>query len=116
MRGVPSPWEALILAAAGWRVWHLLAIDAILDPLRDRVFYPAPSGPSGGRTLLVEEAADAERWPRILKFVECPYCFGFWVTAALWLAWTIEPWALIAAAPFALHTGMLTVERIVSGE
>lgn len=92
---VPDPWEFVILAAAAWRIWHLLAVDAILDPVRDRIF------------------RYGDRHEKALTFLECPYCAGFWITALWWAVWTQTDWALVVAAPFALHAGMLTVERIL---
>lgn len=112
VRGVPDPYEAALILAAGWRVWHLLAIDAILDPVRDRLFYPHEKGKSAG--LIVE--GEYERWPRIVTWLECPYCAGFWVTALVWATWAATPWALVVWTPFALHTGMVTVEKYVGFE
>lgn len=79
---VPDLWSFVILALAAWRTWRLLADDVILEPLRRRAFH-------GRQGLAV--------------FAECPFCLGFWVSVAWWLAWEAWPhWTLVAATPFAL--------------
>lgn len=101
MRAVPDPWVALVIVAAGWRLWHLVAVDTILDRPREWFFYEA----------------EAEKHPKLLLFVECPFCAGFWITVVCWLAWVITPEALWVLTPFALHTGMLAIEKLMdSGE
>jgi hypothetical protein len=52
--------EFLILTAAAYRTWRLLAFDTILDIPRQHV-----------------QGA-------VRRFLECPWCAGFWITAA-WL-------------------------------
>ncbi len=80
---VPNWWEAFLLFAAAYRVWRLLAVDTILDPIRDRLF---PNHLS--------------YWS---VFLSCPWCAGFWVTIAWWAAWEATPhWTLVVAAPWAL--------------
>jgi hypothetical protein len=58
---VPPVWAFILGALAAWRVWKLLSTDDVLDygNLRERV---APEG--------------SER----RKFLDCPYCAGFWVS------------------------------------
>lgn len=89
----PTGWEFLLLALAAWRTWMLLAADTILDPLRDRLL--------PGR-------------PRLLSWLECPYCAGFW-TAAAWAAayWAAGDWALAAATPFALSAAVVFADAAV---
>ena len=57
---VPPGWVFLLGALAAWRIWKLLSTDDVLDygNLRDRA---APEG--------------SER----RKFLDCPYCAGFWI-------------------------------------
>lgn len=94
----------MFIASAGWRIWHLLAIDTILDPVRERLF-----------PVIQDELGDpVVAGKRLLDWIECPYCAGFWVTAAVWLAWVITPWTLVAVAPFAIHTGMIAIEKLLS--
>ncbi|MES2179862.1 MAG: DUF1360 domain-containing protein [Gemmatimonadota bacterium] len=79
---IPNWWAFLLLVLAAYRTWRLLALDTITDPIRHR-FVRAES--------------------KTEEFLQCPYCFGFWVTLAWWLAWVAWPhWSLVVATPFAL--------------
>lgn len=75
---IPAWWPFLLLALAAFRTWRLIAEDTILDGLRERL----PIG---------------------LNFVRCPWCAGFWVSLAWWLAWVAWPHgSLVVAVPFAI--------------
>ena len=79
---VPSWWPFLLLALAAFRTWRLLAEDTILEPLRRRLV-----------------RADSTRE----EFTTCPWCAGFWISLAWWLAWQAWPHAtLVVAVPFAI--------------
>lgn len=79
---VPSWWPFLLLALAAFRTWRLLAEDTILD---------------GPRARLVQ------RMPKGEEFVTCPWCAGFWIALAWWLAWEAWPHGtLVAAVPLAI--------------
>lgn len=79
----PSPWEAVLLAGAAYRLWRLAAEDDITEPLR--VMLPASTD----------------------DFVECPWCLGFWITAGVWGSWQFRPDATVAlAAPLALSAAV----------
>lgn len=90
---VPGWWEALLLALAAFRLWKLLADDAILDRWRDRIM---------------------DGHEKLEEFVLCPWCLGFWITLAGWAAWQAWPHAtLVAATPFALSgaVGLIATHR-----
>jgi len=86
---VPSPYEAVLLALAAWRVWHLIALDDITDRPRRYV--------TDGRD-------------KLLDFIECPFCMGFWVALAWVGAWAVDDevtgWV---ALPFAVNAGVVFV-------
>jgi hypothetical protein len=83
---VPDWWTVVLLWLAAYRVWRLLAHDTILDPIRRRFVR------SDSRTVGLS-----------VDFIECPFCLGFWISLAWWLAWVWQPhWALVIAAPFAI--------------
>lgn len=83
---VPSWWTFLLLALAAWRVFKLFAEDLIIDRARRRL---APA------------ASTRE------VFLTCPYCSGFWIALAWWLAWVAwPPWTLVAATPLALSASV----------
>lgn len=80
---VPGVWGFVLLALAAYRMWKLLADDSILDRPRARALRRV--GDKGELFLI------------------CPWCLGFWLSVAWWLAWVAWPhWALVAAVPFAL--------------
>jgi hypothetical protein len=93
---VPSPFEAVLLALAAWRIWHLIALDDITD--RPRRY--------------VTEGRD-----KLLDFIECPFCMGFWVSLswvgafALWGEGTT--WA---ALPFALNAVVIAMAHWLTSD
>ena len=101
---------ALTLALASWRVWHLLAEDTILEPVRRYV------------TRLPQDWQDGEPLPDtyregVADFVNCPFCLGFWVAlgwVVLYAAWPDA--SLWIAAPFAFNAAAIGAGRILSAE
>lgn len=102
---VPNWYELLLLTGASFRIWRLLAADSILDRPRDwltRSYEYETASPS---TREQEEAISAGYREGLDKFIHCPWCFGFWVIAAVWIAWLIFPTeTLIVSAPLAIGT------------
>jgi hypothetical protein len=97
---IPSPWEALLLAAASYRLWRLLAEDTILQRPRrwimrlDRGWQEGMEIPASYRYALAE-------------FVTCSWCLGLHVSVLVWLAWQIEPqWAIVISVPLAISTAV----------
>ena len=85
----PQPWAFALLALAAFRVWKLVADDAILDRPRD--------------WLLTRAGTSSE----LAVFLVCPWCLGAWVATAWWASWWAWPhWTLVAAAPFALSAAV----------
>lgn len=78
----------LLIALAAWRVWRLIAVDTITEPLRYRLAYDG----------------------HLANFISCPWCLGFWITVAAtglywWLGnsgWSIVEAVLVAFAASAL--------------
>lgn len=90
---VPGWWETLLLVAATYRVWRLVAFDTVTDGVRARVF-PASKRP-GGELV--------RRWQRWLEFLQCPWCAGFWLSLAAWGAWQLWPHGtMVVAAPLVI--------------
>ena len=93
---MPSPYEAILLGLAAWRVWHLIAHDDLTEPLRRHV--------TDGREKLTE-------------FVECPYCLGWHLSLVVYLFWLWLPTAtLYVCIPFALNAGVITLQRVLSSD
>lgn len=96
----PSPWVALVLAAASFRIWRLIAVDTILERPRRHIArlpqnwvegQPIPKNYRGG----------------LAEFLLCPWCCGFWISLAIWGAWEIEPhWIEILMMPFAISAAV----------
>lgn len=92
---IPNWYALVLLALAAYRLWRLLALDTILDRPRHR---------------LVRAESKRE------EFLQCPFCFGAWITVGWWLAWVAWPhWTLVVAVPFAISAlvgivGALTSE------
>jgi hypothetical protein len=64
---VPSWWEFVLLTAASYRLWRLVAIDTIADRPRDWLL----------------DRLD-EKWEIGLV---CPWCSGFWICLGVWGLW-----------------------------
>lgn len=93
---MPSPYEAVLLALAAWRVWHLIALDDITD--RPRRY--------------ITEGRD-----KLLDFIECPYCGGFWLSLAVYLFWLWLPTeTMYACLPFALNVGLIATYKLLNDE
>lgn len=75
---MPTPFEAVLLGLAAWRVWHLLAKDDITEPLRDRL---------------------PERFD---EFIGCPFCLGFWIALGWICMFAITPQTIWPALAFAV--------------
>lgn len=75
-----------MLAAAAYRLWRAAAEDTITDRPRDRL---------------------VEGRPGLDDFIACPWCLGFWISAATWAAYQRAPERTVAlAAPWAISTAV----------
>ena len=97
---IPSLYAFALLALAAFRSWVLLARDDITKNLRQWMFL---------RTGGVVNAARSAFW---WEFVQCPWCFGFWIAIAWYIAWLIwATGALVLAVPFALSAVVALIEE-----
>jgi hypothetical protein len=89
---IPTWWEFLLLSLAAWRTFQLLAFDDILARPRRYVM----------------------RWS---EFLECPYCFGAWLSLGWFTAWEVWPHGtLVVSVPLALSTALISVAKFLSLE
>lgn len=94
---VPDWWEFLLLALAVFRVYRLIAEDTILNRPRRYILrldkkWKKEGDPTGDRYRT--------EWA---LFITCPWCLGFWLSIAWWVAFQItEKWTLVAATPWAI--------------
>ena len=106
---VPYWWSFLLLGAAAWRTFQLLAHDAILDRPRRWLLRLGNDWEKEG-----DPVPDAYRvkWG---IFLMCPYCAGFWISVCWWIAWQIdEHWTEVAAVPMALSAAVVGAAKILS--
>lgn len=71
--------ELLFLALAGYRLTQLGVHDAILDPVRDKVF--------DWQTRRPESSVRAFA----VTLISCIYCLGWWLNGAALAAWLLWP-------------------------
>lgn len=119
---IPSPWVAAVLALASFRVFRLVAWDdlPVIVRLRRRLTgasvrrtgsLAALHGMSNDR---VDEDIVFKR-PVLAKFIECPWCCGFWIGVVVYVAWAVEPkWTLYVTAPLALNVVVALLARFDS--
>ena len=51
------------------------------------------------------------------EFIECPFCFGFWIAIAWWGAFQLwEHGTLVAAVPLAVSAGVVAAQSLLSSE
>jgi hypothetical protein len=100
MSHVPTPWEALLLAACAYRIWRMLSEDEILNRPRRWLVQLSRDWQEGE---VVPEGYRA----RLAEFINCPWCLGFHVSWVVWLLWILdEKWTLILATPFAISAAV----------
>ncbi len=105
---IPDWYALVLLSLAAWRIWYLLAIDDLTDAPRR---YVTGLG-------WKETKPPPAKWRKgLAEWLECPYCFGFWIGLAWWGAWEIWPHGtLVAAAVFAINAGVIGVCKVLSSE
>ncbi len=81
----------MLLALAAWRTFVLVSRDDITQPIRSRI-----------------------GWDKLMMFVECPYCLGFWIALAWWGAFELWPHGTpIAASAVAVTALVPLIERLI---
>jgi hypothetical protein len=85
--------------------WELRRVTMLpMETLRDRL-KEATGRPEVPPLVLADQP-----WPPVSeqryylsKMLRCPWCLGFWVSIAWWLAWlATHHWTLLLAVPFAI--------------
>lgn len=108
---VPYWWEALLLALAAWRLFHLIAFDDVLDRPRRYVTRLSPSWKNEG------DATGEQYREKLAKFLTCPFCFGAYCVIAVWGLWLIFPTeTLWLAGAGAMMAGLIGAQRLLSSE
>lgn len=97
---IPEPYVLILLALGAMRLTRLVGWDTITDPIRSRL----TGHHHGSHTK--QGPRDGSRYdrPAWMLFLTCPWCLGFWVSVAVWLAWQAWPhWTLVVLTPFAIN-------------
>lgn len=101
----PSPFVALLLFGGAFRIYRLLAKDVILDGPRGWAL-----GLAGWQPGAPIPAKYREKWA---TFLTCPWCMGFWITLAWWLAWQQWPHAItVASVPLSINALLGLVAKL----
>lgn len=109
---VPSWWTFVLLTLGAYRVYRIVARDTITEPLRAAVSMPDATAVTlddleGSRVLFTRAWLD-DRPPHplvvyVATLIRCPWCLGFYVSVAAWVAWDVAPsWTTFLAVPFAM--------------
>ena len=93
---IPDWFQLLVLSAAAFRVWRLLAEDDILDAPR-RSLLRLGNWRQEGDPIPANCRLGWSRW------LGCYWCCGFWVALAWWGAWQwSQHWTMVIAVPWAI--------------
>lgn len=84
---IPSVYQFALLTLIAYRVWRLLAEDAILDKPRRRLVRLPHTWDEGDAF----PKAYREEWA---IFFNCPWCLGAWVSLGVYVSWiaTLGEW------------------------
>lgn len=106
---IPSAFATLLLSVAAWRTFHLLAFDDILN---------APRNILAGLPSNWKQGDPKQKYREGFQdFLECPFCFGFWIALGWWGAWAIWPhWTLVASIPFVLSAGLVAAQKYLTSD
>lgn len=97
---IPSPWIALVLALAAYRLTRLVGWDdfPLAEKLRDKA-----TGKRQSRGPHVHGDHYTYKREMVQKLVTCPFCAGFWISTVVYVCWLEVPTeTLYVLAPFAL--------------
>lgn len=109
---IPSAWIGVVLALAVYRLTRLAGWDDFPLALRLRARATGQNARGRGRDLYGDGVFYSR--PTVRKFLFCPFCVGFWISLAVYVAWLEQPrWTLYALAPFALSAAVgLTAKNL----
>lgn len=71
-----------------------------------------PELPGKQPSSLVENVRPAYDRPTLAHLVHCPFCLGWWISLATWLAWLAGgDWTLLALTPWAISGAVGVVAK-----
>jgi Protein of unknown function (DUF1360) len=116
---IPSPWIALVLVLAIFRVVRLIGWDTFPPLIRLRDWITGArvvtAGSTNARMRLTNEQVETHyefRWPTLAEGISCAYCASIWIGSGVYIAWLAWPkWTLYVAAPLAVSTAVGLIAR-----
>ena len=106
---IPDWYQLLLLGAAAWRVFQLISQDDILDRPRRWALRMGNQWEKEGDPVPNDYRI---HWA---QFITCPYCAGFWIAVAWWLAFqATEKWTVMFAVPWALSALVIAGAKLLS--
>lgn len=107
-----SPWQFVVVALGAYRLWRIAARDTITAPAREAATGYDDAGAPG-----LNEAPRKTARVYLSALVRCPWCLGFWISLAAYVAWRLWPHAtLVAATPLALSAVLGLVKKNLDKE
>ena len=95
---IPSPWAAIVLTLATFRLLRLIGWDTFppIVAVRDWLL---------GTVYLDGQAIEDEGW--LGELWRCPFCLGLYLSVVVYLLWLWQPTVVLyGAAPFALSAAI----------
>lgn len=105
---IPSPWVGVVLALAAFRLTRLVGWDELPPVVAARKWVLGESVRAFSRPAhQPDEYVYAYRRPLLAALVHCPFCLGFWISLATYVAWALEArWTLCVCVPLALSAAV----------
>jgi hypothetical protein len=89
---IPSPWVAVVLALAAFRLTRLLGWDDLPPIARARARALGETvNAYRGRAGEPDNYVYNYKRPTLAHLVHCAFCLGFWVACAVYVAWLLVP-------------------------
>jgi len=99
-----------ILVLGTFRIVRLIGWDEITKPLRN--WAGGRNERNIGEPVFADDPRGTYTRPGLTRWLVCPWCQGFWVCCAVYIAWHFEPTAtLYLLSPFALSAAVGLVSR-----
>jgi hypothetical protein len=109
---IPNWYELVLLGAASWRCFQLLAFDDLLDRPRRWLLHLGDWQEGDDPRSLPENYRF--NWAKLLT---CPYCAGTYCATAWWIAWQISgKWTDIFASLVALWALPIAGHKLLARE
>lgn len=113
---IPSPWVALVLVLATFRIARFIGWDTFPPLGRARDWLTGAKvvwrGTEAARTGMSADKIEYDityRWEWLDELFRCAYCLGFWVSLLVYLGWVFVPTATLYVAAVAALSGAVGI-------